>query len=231
MGQRMSTFYSVLLALIASQATSGGKDLLVPDPIAKLHHLYEAETVRIATSIERFRSEHEQRKALVVEPVDGDFSLSIIWREPIFYLNEFASVFWSTNRIVVALMERGALQSRAFTPDYAMQTLRERLVLELPKSEYALPLGGDGNVAMMGVFLDGTNALSRAFVIQTGSAYNRSGGKRLYGSDDSVEVYEILLKLRHWLRGKLVRRFGLFYLPGQSDADGVGVAEMPGENQ
>ena len=201
-----------LLSLIAQfYATAEGANEIT-DPDAGMRRLYMSEKTRVATSLGRFGAEHSQRRAFAQKSGRGNGELSLIWYEPVFYGNEFASVFWNTNEIIVALMDRGMVQTRAYPTDLGMRTLREQLVDRIGRCDYAFPLGGDVNEALIGVFHDSTNSVFKGFSILTGQVYNSFGVKRFYGSDDSVAMYKILAKLRCWLRGKMVRRYGLLYL-------------------
>ena len=178
-------------------------DIMMFDPNGDLKRFYEEGKAQTCAGVRRFVSEHNKRQ-LCIREMNFDVSdFSLIWCEPIFQNSEFASVFWGEKEILVAMSDKKLLRVEVYALAPEIELLRARLMNVLKPSDYVCPVGGDGNVALIGAFLKVPIPIERYFSIQIGSLYRHSAKKMFCGTAVSVDAYSCISCIRDHLR-KLV---------------------------
>lgn len=191
------TILGCLLLLLAVSCHAWAENVVL-SPTGSLWTVCEEEGRRVRASVGRFADVHRRCRDLLrgsgVE-VDG---LSFIWYAPYFGYSEFASVFWETNRIVVATVVQKDCNVRTYPVPREMSFLRTQLEMSLENYRFVCPLGGDGNVSEIGVVVGG--AEMRCFSLQTGYAFRKNKSKLFCGTRESVAAYEHLIRIDDFLR-------------------------------
>lgn len=195
----MKTFLLGCVVVLLGQYGHGENTLF--SPLGEFRSAYETEMDQTRASVARFRNWHRKCHDLVNVAKGNIGDLSLILYGPFDPSAEAASVFWGTNEIIVVTMDSemtAHIKTYAATPE--MAEMRERLMTTLPSYDFACPLGGDGNVVVVGVLIGGVDSTPKCFAIQVGRCFRERHGNIFCGTAESVSAYACMASVYDALR-------------------------------
>lgn len=194
----MKILFLYFVAIAIAMLSYAG-DFILLKPTGALGQHYKEEKSQVTNIVNQLIGRHNQRRKLLQRMAYEIPDLSLVWYEPIFHYCEFASVFWGTNEIAVVTDEASNIKVETYSLTEEAKICREKLVALLAKYDFICPLGGDHNVALMGVVFGDADSALKCFSIQIGSAFKQAKGKLFCGTYEGVLAYRYVSDLREWL--------------------------------
>lgn len=181
----------VLFAIIAR----GEERLFNPD--REFEWVYRTELNRIRSVTDRFLKMHIRNWRLLEQTKGSIDDLSLFICFPSFCSNEVVSVFWNRSAGMIVKADDADLPLPGrFNESCATYAVRQQLKKDLNDYQFLMPLGGDGNVTLVGVCVGhGSNIVTRCFSFQEGRLFAQKKKKMFCGRRNSMPAYKAVMQI------------------------------------
>ena len=195
MGKRVKLIFGGMCMVFAVIIARGEERLFEPD--WEFEGVYKTELNRIRSVTDRFLKVHIRNLRLLEQTQGSIDDLSLFICFPSFCSNEVVSVFWDRSTGMIVKTDGADLSVPGrFNESCTTHAVRQQLKKYLNDYQFLMPLGGDGNVTLVGVCVGhGTNIVTRCFSFQEGRLFAQKKMKMFCGRRNSIPAYKAVMQI------------------------------------